>query len=76
MIKILNRKALPCPFCGCGDVLVDPREFIEEHSRRLVKICCGNNRNCGAAVYGYCEPGNYDEGYEKALKIWNRRAEP
>lgn len=76
MTKILDRKTLPCPFCGGRDVLADTREFVEENTLRVVEIMCGNTKNCGVAVFGYCEPGNYDEGYEKALKIWNRRAEP
>lgn len=76
MIEFMDRKALPCPFCGCRDVLAYTRKFVEENYLRLVQIRCGNIKDCGVTVWGNCVPGDYDEGYEKALKIWNRRAEP
>ena len=67
-----------CPFCGSEARPDEYREVYEklvaDNGRGCIYVEC-SNRDCGAMMYAYGEPGeSYESLAEKAIQKWNRRA--
>lgn len=67
--EVIAKGARKCPMCGCERIVADGRDLFEKYNFMTVGISCDN---CGLTLRkGHSE--KYEEAYEEALKVWNRR---
>ena len=73
--QINDVPVMACPFCGCGDIRIETRDFFNDLVRRydgamLTMGCSG----CGAEISNFSRDGNdYDQRRATLIAKWNTR---
>lgn len=69
--KIISVNILPCPFCGCTDIVFDMHE-CNAFSDTIYTCTCINCLSTGPSK---SSKRGHENGNRLALAAWNRRGE-
>ncbi len=56
-----------CIYCGCDDIEIDVKEYVQEHIAEYYENCNGCGKELGFWAYGHSHPG-YRKGGIKLLQ--------